>query len=219
MRNIISAFIVLSLIAGNTFAQTGKNPIDSLISNPGGAGERYKAKPYNGPLLFSTAFGTGHRQQGKLYKDTIDLPNPLLYIITFKGSKKAYSANYLSVFVGQRKILNIEIYNQRDSINKYGPEAKNGIMKFTLDKGTELVSLEKLVHKYHFFKQYKKLPVYIDSAMACRRPLYFDPKIIKNVSVGTDNDTGSEFINILTTSKPIRYNPNEHYIRGLSTAL
>jgi len=220
MKKLIILTLLFSAIAGNCFAQQGKLEKDTLhvVNNPSNnPGLRYQAKPYNGPPLFSTPLGTGHRQQGKLYKDTAELSNTPLYIVTFKSSTKIYSANYISVFVGQRKILNMEIYKQ-DSLIKYGPKAKNGIIKFTLDKGNELVSLEKLIDKYHLSKQYKKLPVYIDSAMAFRRPIYFDPEIVKTVSIATDNDTGSKFINVLTTSPTqIKYNPNELYIRGLTS--
>ncbi|MDB5158529.1 MAG: hypothetical protein JWR50_3236 [Mucilaginibacter sp.] len=201
-------------------AQQFKINQDSIINNTtGNPGLRYQAKPYNGPILYST--GNGYRQQGKLFKDTTGFftPNSPYYLITLNDQIIPYSAWPTLSLIGVQQIDEMKIYSGKKADSLYAGSGEKGLIIIKIKKDLPVYTKSSFLKKYNIKRKYNKLPVYIDSVIAYHTDkLMLSTSDIKSITVTTDNETGLKFINILTTFPHIKYNPNEHYIRGLASS-
>lgn len=216
----ISLLLLLVLVKTfNCFAQQSSPYKDSLIKNTSGnPGLRRQAKPYTGPVPYST--GAGYRQPGKLFKDTAGLPpNSPHYIIKLNDQTIPYSAWSTLSLIGPEQIFDMNIYSGKKADSLYAGSGEKGLIIIRIKKHLPMYTRADFFKKYHIKKKYDTLPVYIDSAIAYHTEKFmFSETVIKSITIAKDKETGSKFINILTTFPYLKYSPNEINIRGLTSA-
>jgi len=219
MKKISLLLLLFLLTTVNCFAQQNNPYKDSIIQNTSGnPGQRYHAKPYTGPVLYFT--GTGYRQQGKLLKDTNGFSSKSpFYLIKLNDQTIPYSAWSTLSLIGPEQIFDMNIYSGKKADSLYLGSGEKGLIIIRIKKDLPAYTRADFFKKYNIKKKYDNLPVYIDSAIAYHTEKFiFSETVIKSVTIAKDKETGSKFINILTTFPYIKYNPNEMYIRGLASA-
>jgi TonB-dependent SusC/RagA subfamily outer membrane receptor len=183
MRKFISIILFVSATACSAFAQQ-TFPVNLDIGNK-----------YNNAVMQPLYLH-------KLIKDTLAFSKKPLYIFKISSNDKTYNAVPLLKLIDPQDIASMEILKDKLATDQYGTKAKNGVIIITLIQGTEILPANKLLDKYNIDKQFRKLPLYIDSTLTQRSDnLFYTSNKIKTITVAEEKETGMKYISIITSDK------------------
>ena len=126
--------------------------------------------------------------QPYLKKDTSAFKNKPILIINGAGNVEKEVSNLCMDILD---IQSLDIPNKSVWRDKFGERAKTGVIIFTLKPGIELLTINQLFDKFNIAKRKRKLPVYIDSAIAYKPEIaLFQLKKIKKFLLIKKNKPG-----------------------------
>jgi hypothetical protein len=158
-------------------------------------------------LAFVVSYGQTHNE---LNKDTTHFKNAPLYILQPPLSNQMEATG---IIIKPEDIESINVRKDSASVKEYGQKAKNGVIIFKTKKVLKTQTLEELLAKFKIND--KNLPVFIDSAIINKPAMYyFDPEVIKSVSIQKEKTTGTKYISILSIYSVYRQKAGDIPIRG-----
>lgn len=156
--------------------------------------------------------------QRHLNKDTTTFKNKPIIIINGAGNIQKEVSN---LGMDPLDIQSVDIPNRDEWSAKFGERVKPGIVIVTLKPGAELTTLNQLFDKFNIAKHNRKLPVFIDSAIAYKPEIaLFQLKKIKKILINKDKETRMKYINIISIRPPaptVPLKPGEYHLRGLAS--
>jgi len=108
------------------------------------------------------------------------LANPPLYLINGKKTLNVLTLN--AIYPGD--IENLVVSKDKKQVEKYGYEAKNGVIEVTLKKNIKLLTVNEVLKKFKIKKQDYSLPIYVNErVLENRHDFYLANNKIANVQV------------------------------------
>lgn len=152
------------------------------------------------------SYGQTHNE---LNKDTSHFKNAPLYILQPPLTNQMEATG---IIIKPEDIESINVFKDSASVKEYGQKAKNGVVFFKTKKVLKTQTLDELLAKFKIND--KNLPVFIDSVITNNPAMYyFDPEVVKSVSIETEKKTGMRYVSISTLFPVLRLKSDEIYIK------